>query len=61
MTAPSGASRRRKGTGFAQRRAAHEHQHIDVSYPNIGGMFYYLCSILDGYSRYIVNWESVSR
>ena len=22
---------------------------------NIGGTFYYLCSILDGYSRYIVN------
>ena len=24
---------------------------------NIGGTFYYLCSILDGYSRYIVNWD----
>jgi transposase InsO family protein len=27
------------------------------SYPNIGGTFYYLCSILDGLSRYIVNWD----
>jgi len=30
---------------------------VDVSYLNIGGTFYYLCSILDGYSRYIVNWD----
>jgi transposase InsO family protein len=26
-------------------------------YLNIGGTFYYLCSILDGFSRYIVNWD----
>ena len=26
-------------------------------YLNICGTFYYLCSILDGYSRYIVHWE----
>jgi putative transposase len=31
--------------------------HIDVSYINISGTFYYLCSILDGCSRYIVNWD----
>ena len=37
--------------------AAHHHWHIDVSYRNIGGTFYYLCSILDGFSRYIVNWD----
>src|SRR5690242_21447646 len=47
----------KKGTGFAQPLAAHQHWHIDVSYLNIGGTFYYLCSILDGYSRYIVNWD----
>ena len=35
---------------------AHQHWHIDVSYLNIG-TFYYLFSILDGYSRYIVNWD----
>jgi putative transposase len=28
-----------------------------VSYINISGTFYYLCSILDGCSRYIVNWD----
>ena len=41
----------KKGTGFAQPLAAHQHWHIDVSYLNIGGTFYYLCSILDGFSR----------
>ena len=30
---------------------------MDVSYINIGGTFYCLCSLLDGYSRYIVHWE----
>jgi len=47
----------KKGTGFAQPLVAHEHGHIDVSYLNIGGTFYYLCGILDGFSRYIVNWD----
>jgi transposase InsO family protein len=47
----------KKGTGFAHPLTAHQHRHIDVSYLNIGGTFYYLCSILDGFSRYIVNWE----
>ena len=30
---------------------------MDISYLNICGTFYYLCAILDGYSRYIVHWE----
>lgn len=47
----------RKGSGFVQPLKAHEHWHIDVSYLNIAGTFYYLCSILDGYSRFIVHWE----
>jgi transposase InsO family protein len=46
-----------KGTGFVQPLAPHEHWHVDVSYINICGTFYYLCSQLDGCSRYIVNWE----
>lgn len=46
-----------KGTGFDQPSAPHEHWHIDISYLNILGTFYYLCSVLDGYSRYIVHWE----
>ena len=32
-------------------------QHIDISYLNVAGTFYYLCSILDGCSRVIVHWE----
>jgi putative transposase len=46
-----------KGTGFAQPIGPHGHWHIDVSYLNICGTFYYLCSILDGFSRYIVHWD----
>ena len=46
-----------KGTGFEQPVGPHEHWHIDVSYINICGTFYYLCSLLDSYSRYIVHWE----
>jgi len=47
----------RKGTGFVQPLQPHEHWHIDFSFVNIGGTFYYLCSVLDGASRYIVHWE----
>jgi putative transposase len=47
----------KKGAGFEQPLAAHQHWHIDVSYINISGTFYYLWSILDGYSRNIVNWD----
>jgi transposase-like protein len=47
----------KKGTGFAHPQQAHEHWHIDISYLNLCGTFYYLCSILDGYSRYVVHWE----
>jgi putative transposase len=47
----------KKGTGFKQPKRAHRHWHIDVAYLNLGGTFYYLCSILDGYSRSIVHWE----
>ncbi len=47
----------KKGNGFVQPLTPHEHWHIDVSYVNICGTFYYLCSILDGCSRYIVHWE----
>ena len=46
-----------KGSGFQQPLKAHEHWHIDISYINIRGTFYYLCSVLDGYSRAIVDWD----
>ena len=47
----------KKGTGFVQPLEAHEHWHIDISYINICGTFYYMCSVLDGFSRFIVHWE----
>jgi putative transposase len=47
----------RKGQGFEQPLRPHEHWHIDVSYINICGTFFFLCSILDGYSRLIIPWE----
>jgi len=47
----------RKGSGFEQPQQPHEHWHIDVSYINLCGTFYYLCSVLDGYSRFMVHWD----
>jgi hypothetical protein len=47
----------KKGTGFVQPLVPHEHWHIDISYLNIAGTFYFLCSILDGCSRFIVHFE----
>jgi putative transposase len=47
----------RKGTGFLQPLAPHDHWHIDFSYINIAATFYYLCSVLDGCSRFIVAWD----
>ena len=46
-----------KGQGFIQPLKPHEHWHIDISYINISGTFYYLCSVLDGCSRSIVQWD----
>jgi putative transposase len=47
----------RKGKGFHQPSRPHRHWHIDFSHVNVCGTFYHLCSILDGYSRYVVHWE----
>jgi putative transposase len=47
----------KKGQGFEQPLRPHEHWHIDVSHINICGTFFFLCSILDGYSRFIIHWE----
>lgn len=46
-----------KGKGFQQPLQPHQHWHVDISYLNLSGTFYYLCSVLDGYSRYLVHWE----
>jgi transposase InsO family protein len=47
----------KKGTGFVQPLAPHEHWHIDISYVNIASTFFYLCTVLDGASRAVVHWE----
>jgi putative transposase len=46
-----------KGTGFVQPDGPHRHWHVDISYLNLAGTFYFLITVLDGYSRYIVHWE----
>jgi len=47
----------KKGTGFEQPLLPHQHWHIDIAHINIHGTFYYLCAVLDGASRYIVDWS----
>lgn len=47
----------RKGKGFEQPLRVHEHWHIDIAHINIHGTFYYLCAVLDGASRYLVDWS----
>jgi transposase InsO family protein len=47
----------KKGTGFIQPDRPHQEWHIDVTYINLSGTFYYLCSVLDGFSRTIVHWD----
>jgi transposase InsO family protein len=50
-------SNERKGKGFHQPSRPHRHWHIDFSHLNVCGTFYHICSIIDGYSRYVVHWE----
>lgn len=47
------------GKGFNQPTHPHRQWHVDISYINIAGTFYYLCTVLDGYSRYLLHWENV--
>jgi hypothetical protein len=44
-----------KGKGFQQPPGPHQHGHVDISYLNLAGTFYYLCGVRDGYSRYLVH------
>lgn len=57
LLAGASPSPSRKGKGFEQPLRPHQHWHVDVSYLNICGTFYYLCALIDGYSRYVVHWE----
>lgn len=46
-----------KGDGFVQPVGIHEHWHIDIMYVNILGTFFFLISVLEGYSRMILHHE----
>lgn len=35
----------------------HHHWHTDIAYIKIRGVFYFLIMLLDGYSRYLLDWE----
>lgn len=45
-----------KGKGFNQPDKPHKHWHVDIKYIFFGGKFYFLISVIDGYSRFIVNY-----
>lgn len=47
----------KKGHGFHQPEGPHQHWHVDIAYLNVAGTFFFLCSVLDGFSRFIVHWE----
>jgi putative transposase len=46
-----------KGTGFHQPLHPHQHWHVDISYLNICGTFYYFIAVLDGCSRFVIHWD----
>lgn len=52
-----GSRTKTKGKGFNQPVAPHRHWHVDVSYLNICGTFYYMASVIDGFSRSVVHFE----
>ena len=45
-----------KKKGFDQPESPHEQWHTDISYIKVLGVFYYFISIMDGYSRKILDW-----
>ena len=57
LLAGSSPTPTKKGTGFVQPLTCHEYWHVDVTYLNIAGTLYFLCSLLDRCSRSIVHWE----
>src|SRR5262249_44063446 len=47
----------RKGTGVWRPPQPHQPWPIDGSFIKLCVTFYYLCSILDGFSRFLVHWD----
>lgn len=46
-----------KGDGFKQPNKPHKHWHTDIKYVNFRGTYFFLISVMDGYSRYILHHE----
>ena len=46
-----------KGTGFIQPLKPNDHWHTDISYVNILGTFFFLMTVLDGFSRKVLHHE----
>lgn len=46
-----------KGSGFNQPVYRHRDWHVDIKYLNFRGTFLFLITVLDGYSRYVVNHQ----
>lgn len=47
----------KKGTGFKQPEKPHQEWHTDIKYVNVLGMFLFLITVMDGYSRYLLHHE----
>lgn len=48
---------RRAGTAPAKPTRPHERWHTDLMYLRIADSWYFLVTVLDAYSRYVVHWE----
>lgn len=42
---------------FNKPKYPHHHWHTDIAYIKIQGIFYFLIMVLDGYSRFLLNWD----
>jgi transposase InsO family protein len=54
---PASPPNPRKGKGFHQPDRPHRDWHTDISYLNVAGTFYFLISVIDGYSRMVLHCE----
>ena len=50
-------SKAKKKQGFIQPLKPHEHWHVDITYVNILGSIFFLITVLDGASRYVVEYD----
>jgi transposase InsO family protein len=44
--------------GLHQPGGRHRHWHVALSHLNVCGTFYQVCSVVDGYNRCVVHWET---